>query len=55
MQIITKELLDLSWNQLTSEIPMALTNLNFLAVFNLSQMCGQFNNTYGNDSYVGNP
>ena len=44
------------------EIPVALINLNFLAVLNLSQnqfegiipTGGQFN-TFGNDSYAGNP
>ncbi|KRH14745.1 hypothetical protein GLYMA_14G046000v4 [Glycine max] len=56
------EWLDLSWNQLKGEIPLALINLNFLAVLNLSQnqfegiipTGGQFN-TFGNDSYAGNP
>ncbi|KRH14691.1 hypothetical protein GLYMA_14G042100v4 [Glycine max] len=56
------EWLDLSWNQLKGEIPVALINLNFLAVLNLSQnqfegiipTGGQFN-TFGNDSYAGNP
>ncbi|KAG5120840.1 hypothetical protein JHK84_039180 [Glycine max] len=56
------EWLDLSWNQLKGEIPLALINLNFLAVLNLSQnqfegiipKGGQFN-TFGNDSYGGNP
>ncbi|RZB67401.1 Receptor-like protein Cf-9 [Glycine soja] len=56
------EWLDLSWNRLKGEIPVALINLNFLAVLNLSQnqfegiipTGGQFN-TFGNDSYAGNP
>ncbi|XP_028200884.1 receptor-like protein Cf-9 isoform X2 [Glycine soja] len=56
------EWLDLSCNQLTGAIPVALINLSFLAVFNLSQnrfegiipIGGQFN-TFGNDSYAGNP
>ncbi|KAH1211703.1 Receptor-like protein 6 [Glycine max] len=56
------EWLDLSWNQLKGEIPVSLINLNFLAVLNLSQnqfegiipTGGQFN-TFGNDSYAGNP
>ncbi|KAG5120850.1 hypothetical protein JHK84_039190 [Glycine max] len=56
------EWLDLSWNQLKGEIPVALINLNFLAMLNLSQnqfegiipIGGQFN-TFGNDSYAGNP
>ncbi|KAJ1386386.1 Leucine-rich repeat [Sesbania bispinosa] len=56
------EWLDLSWNQLTGEIPMALTNLNFLSVLNLSQNQlegiipkGRQFDTFGNDSYEGNP
>ncbi|XP_047172337.1 putative receptor like protein 25, partial [Vigna umbellata] len=56
------EWLDLSWNQLKGEIPMSLTNLNFLAVLNLSQNqfegvipTGRQFNTFGNNSYVGNP
>ncbi|KAL5126567.1 Receptor-like protein 9DC3 [Glycine soja] len=56
------EWLDLSCNQLKGEIPGALINLNFLAMLNLSQnqfegiipTGGQFN-TFGNDSYAGNP
>lgn len=48
--------------ELMGEIPMALTNMNFLSFLNLSQnqfeeiipTCGQFD-TFGNYSYGGNP
>ncbi|RDX95042.1 Receptor-like protein 12, partial [Mucuna pruriens] len=56
------EWLDLSWNQLMGKIPMALTNLNFLSSLNLSQNqfegiipTGRQFDTFGNDSYGGNP
>ncbi|KAJ1386388.1 Leucine-rich repeat [Sesbania bispinosa] len=56
------EWLDLSRNELTGEIPMALTNLNFLSFLNLSQNqlegiipTGRQFDTFGNDSYEGNP
>ncbi|GAB4859990.1 hypothetical protein Ancab_040418 [Ancistrocladus abbreviatus] len=56
------ESLDLSHNMLSEEIPQQLTNMIFLEIFNVSYnnligpipLGNQFN-TFGNDSYRGNP
>ena len=56
------ESLDLSSNKMIGIIPQELTSLTFLEVLNLSQnhltrfipQCSQFQ-TFGNDSYYGNP
>ncbi|GAB4854816.1 hypothetical protein Ancab_023400 [Ancistrocladus abbreviatus] len=56
------ESLDLSSNQLVGQVPQELKNLNFLESFNVSnnQLVGpipqgeQFN-SFGNESYLGNP
>ncbi|GAB4860026.1 hypothetical protein Ancab_040422 [Ancistrocladus abbreviatus] len=56
------ESMDLSYNMLSGEIPQQLTSLTFLEIFNVSYNnltgpipLGEQFNTFGNDSYRGNP